>query len=86
MKYKPPNFYRPRRGRGCSHWPPPGSAPVNTSKIQLGTQLITIPSNFPSVVTTQDRSPFCISNILNEILQHSELMDEFLVRNNSYIF
>ena len=29
--------------------------------------------------TAQDRSPFCIFHIMNEILQHSELIDTFLV-------
>ena len=37
-------------------------------------------------LTAQDRSPFCIFHILNEILQHYELMDTFLVGNRSYIF
>ena len=28
--------------------------------------------------TTQNRSPFCIFHIMNEILQHPELMETFL--------
>ena len=36
--------------------------------------------------SAQDRSPFCIFHIMNEILQHPELMDTFLVRNHCHIF
>ena len=37
-------------------------------------------------VSTQDRSPFCILHIMNEILQHPEIMDTFLVGNHCHIF
>ena len=37
-------------------------------------------------LSAQDRSPFCIFNILNEILQHPELKDTFLVGNHCHIF
>ena len=34
----------------------------------------------------QDRSPFCILHIMNEISQRPDLMDTFLVRNHCHIF
>ena len=37
-------------------------------------------------VAAQDRSPFCILHILNEISQHPELLDTFLVGNHCHIF
>ena len=36
--------------------------------------------------TAQDRSPFCIFHIVNEIWQHPELIDTFLVENHWYNF
>ena len=41
---------------------------------------------WPKGMTTQDRGPFCILQIMNEILQHPELMDTFLVGNHCHIF
>ena len=41
---------------------------------------------FFSFFSTQDRSPFCIFHIMNEISQHPELMDTFLVWNYCHIF
>ena len=34
----------------------------------------------------QDRSPFCISHIMNKFLQNPELTDIFLVGNHCHIF
>ena len=38
------------------------------------------------ISTAQDRSPFYIFHIMNEISQHPDLMDTFLVGNHWYIF
>ena len=39
-----------------------------------------------AIASAQDRSLFCILNIMNEISQHHELMDTFLVGNLCHIF
>ena len=39
-----------------------------------------------NALSAQDRSPFCIFHIVNEILQHPEFMDTFLVGNHYHIF
>ena len=40
----------------------------------------------PKSFTAQDRSPFCIFQSMNEILQYPELMDTFLVENHCHNF
>ena len=42
----------------------------------------TVETNTPA----QDRSPFCILDIVKEILQHLQLLNTFLVGNHCAIF
>ena len=48
--------------------------------------LLVLPIRCVHNYSTQDRSPFCNFHILNEISQHLEFMDLFLVRKHYHIF